>query len=116
MLYLKRNCYRSTSSPVVVAGDTTAYNASAYRVNEGAALEELVKKLPGAEINEDGKLTINGEEIKIIGRNSDIKKSEHSIKKDNQRETFDYTFGAANLNLPWDIKISSNIDCRLKRG
>ncbi|MDU6155989.1 outer membrane beta-barrel protein [Bacteroides faecis] len=44
-------------------------------------------------------------------------KSEHSIKKDNQRETFDYTFGAeANLNLPWDIKISSNIDCRLKRG
>ena len=59
--------------PVVVAGDTTAYNASAYRVNEGAALEELVKKLPGAEINEDGKLTINGEEIKNYRQESDIK-------------------------------------------
>lgn len=52
--------------PVVVAGDTTAYNASAYRVSEGAALEELVKKLPGAEINEEGKLIINGQEIKKI--------------------------------------------------
>ena len=45
------------------------------------------------------------------------RKSEHSIKKENRRETFDYTFGTeANLNLPWDIKISSNINCRLKRG
>ncbi len=34
------------------------------------------------------------------------RKSEHSIKKkENRRETFDYTFGTeANLNLPWDIK------------
>ena len=45
------------------------------------------------------------------------RKSEHSIKNENRRETFDYTFGTeANLNLPWDIKISSNINCRLKRG
>ena len=36
-------------------------------------LEELVKKLPGAEINEDGKLTINGEEIKNYRQESDIK-------------------------------------------
>lgn len=53
--------------PVVMEGDTTVFNASAHRVPEGSALEELVKKLPGAEIDEDGKLTINGEAItKII--------------------------------------------------
>ena len=33
---------------------------------EGSALEELVKKLPGAEVDENGKITINGKEIKKI--------------------------------------------------
>ena len=31
------------------------YSSSAYRTPEGAMLEELVKKLPGAEIDDDGK-------------------------------------------------------------
>lgn len=52
--------------PVTVKADTMEYNASAYRVAEGAMLEELVKKLPGAEISEDGKLTIGGKEVKKI--------------------------------------------------
>ena len=33
---------------------------------EGSVLEELVKKLPGAEVDEDGKITINGKEVKKI--------------------------------------------------
>lgn len=51
---------------VTAAEDTLVYNSSAYRVPEGSALEELVKKLPGAEIDDDGKITINGKEIKKI--------------------------------------------------
>lgn len=49
---------------VTAAEDTLVYNSSAYRVPEGSALEELVKKLPGAEVDENGKITINGKEIK----------------------------------------------------
>lgn len=52
--------------PVVVNADTTEYNASAYRVAAGDMLEELVKQLPGVEIDENGKITLNGEEIKKI--------------------------------------------------
>ena len=52
--------------PVTVKADTTEYNASAYRVAEGAMLEELVKKIPGAEVDKDGKITLNGKEIKKI--------------------------------------------------
>ncbi|NDV57131.1 TonB-dependent receptor [Bacteroides sp. 519] len=52
--------------PVKMVEDTTVYAASAYRVAEGAMLEELVKKLPGAEVSEDGKITINGKEVKKI--------------------------------------------------
>lgn len=51
---------------VTASEDTLVYNSSAYRVPEGSALEELVKKLPGAEIDDDGKITINGKEIKKI--------------------------------------------------
>lgn len=51
---------------VTASEDTLVYNTSAYRVPEGSALEELVKKLPGAEVDESGKITINGKEIKKI--------------------------------------------------
>ena len=51
---------------VTVSGDTLGYNASAYRTPEGSMLEELVKKLPGAEIDENGNVKINGKEVKKI--------------------------------------------------
>lgn len=54
------------AAQVEMKADTFVYNASAYRVPEGSALEELVKKLPGAEVSEDGTITINGKEVKKI--------------------------------------------------
>ena len=51
---------------VTVSGDTLGYNASAYRTSEGAMLEELVKKLPGAEVDDDGNVKVNGKQIKSI--------------------------------------------------
>lgn len=51
---------------VTVSEDTIGYNASAYRTPEGAMLEELVKKLPGAEVDEDGNIKLNGKEVKKI--------------------------------------------------
>lgn len=51
---------------VTVSEDTIGFNASAYRTPEGAMLEELVKKLPGAEVDDDGNIKINGKEVKKI--------------------------------------------------
>lgn len=51
---------------VQVVEDTLMYNSSAYRTPEGAMLEELVKKLPGAEIDDDGNVKINGKDLKKI--------------------------------------------------
>lgn len=51
---------------VTVKEDTLEYNSTAYRTPEGAMLEELVKKLPGAEIDDDGNVKINGKEVKKI--------------------------------------------------
>ena len=54
------------ASKVTVKEDTFVYNAAAYRTPEGSVIEELVKKLPGAQIDDDGKITINGREVKKI--------------------------------------------------
>ena len=51
---------------VEMKADTFVYNAGAYRLPEGSMLEELVKKLPGAEVSDDGTITINGKEVKKI--------------------------------------------------
>ena len=52
--------------PVQSVGDTLVYNAAAYKVTDGAVLEELVGKMPGVEIADDGTIRINGQELKKI--------------------------------------------------
>ena len=47
-------------------GDTLIYNADAFKTPEGSVVEELVKRLPGAEIDESGNITINGKSVKKI--------------------------------------------------
>jgi len=51
---------------VTVSGDTLGFTPSAYRTPEGAMLEELVRKLPGAEVDESGNVKINGKSISKI--------------------------------------------------
>lgn len=51
---------------VVVKEDTFIYNSAAYRVPEGSMAEELVRRIPGAQIADDGKITINGKQVKKI--------------------------------------------------
>jgi hypothetical protein len=52
--------------PVQVRGDTIEYSAEAFRPVEGSALEELLKRLPGVEIDSDGKITVGGREVSRI--------------------------------------------------
>lgn len=51
---------------IIVRGDTIEYNAESYRVTESAMIEDLLKKMPGMEIDKDGKIVMNGMEIKKI--------------------------------------------------
>jgi len=51
---------------IVIRGDTLEYNAGAYNVSESAVVEDLLKKLPGVEVDSDGKITVNGKEITKI--------------------------------------------------
>lgn len=51
---------------IVVKEDTVEYNADSYKVQPSAVVEDLIKKMPGAEVDENGVITINGKEIKKI--------------------------------------------------
>ena len=56
---------------MVVKDDTLVYNADAFRVPEGSVIESLVEMLPGAKIDDDGGVTINGKQVrrfKLDGR------------------------------------------------
>ena len=49
---------------MVIKDDTVVYNADAFRVPEGSVIEALVEALPGAKIDDDGKISINGKSVK----------------------------------------------------
>jgi len=53
-------------NPITVKKDTIEYNANLFKTTENDALEDLLKKLPGIEIDSDGKITANGKEITQI--------------------------------------------------
>ena len=65
-IMLKGATVTAHASKVTLKADTFIYNASAYRTPEGSVVEELVKRLPGAEVSDDGTIKINGKEVKKI--------------------------------------------------
>lgn len=54
------------ANPMTIKKDTIEFNSAAFKVNDTDALEELLKKLPGVEVDADGKITANGKEINKI--------------------------------------------------
>jgi hypothetical protein len=56
----------AVGNPVVIKKDTVEYNASSFKISDDNMLEDLLKKLPGVEVNEDGSITANGETITKI--------------------------------------------------
>ena len=65
-IMLKGATVTGQAAKVTLKADTFVYNVSAYRTPEGSVVEELVKRLPGAQIDDAGKITINGKEVKKI--------------------------------------------------
>ncbi len=56
----------AVGNPIIVKKDTVEYNASSFKTSDNDMLEELLKKLPGVEVESDGTITANGETIKKI--------------------------------------------------
>lgn len=56
----------ASAAKVVASGDSLVYSTAAYRVPEGSTLEALVKQLPGAKVDSEGNITIDGKTVSKI--------------------------------------------------
>ncbi|EAZ95648.1 hypothetical protein FBBAL38_08100 [Flavobacteria bacterium BAL38] len=63
---LKEIIIQSEAPPVTIKNDTLEFNASSFKVRPDANVEALLKQLPGVEIDEEGKITVNGKEVNNI--------------------------------------------------
>lgn len=52
--------------PVVVKKDTIEYNALSFKTQRNAVVEDLLKKMPGIEVESDGTIRAQGEEVKRV--------------------------------------------------
>lgn len=53
-------------APVVVKKDTIEFNAGSFKTQPNAVVEDLLKKLPGVEVDNDGNITAQGEQVRNV--------------------------------------------------
>ncbi len=68
---LKEVTVTATRVKMVMKGDTLEYDATAFRLQEGSMLDGLISMLPGATLDNDGRISVNGRfvsELLVNGR------------------------------------------------
>jgi hypothetical protein len=53
-------------APVTVKRDTIEFNAASFKTKQNAMVEDLLKKLPGVEVDNDGNVTAQGEQVRRV--------------------------------------------------
>ncbi|MEO3402286.1 outer membrane beta-barrel protein [Mucilaginibacter sp. CAU 1740] len=76
-------------NPVVLKEDTTEYKVSAYPVRENAPVEDVLKKLPGVDVDKDGNVTAQGKSVTKV--------------RVNGKDFFGGDVKTATKNLPADV-------------
>ena len=52
--------------PVVITGDTISYKADAFTTGQEQKLEDVLKRLPGVEVDEDGQVKVEGKTVEKV--------------------------------------------------
>jgi hypothetical protein len=63
---LKEVIVRNTVSAIRIKGDTTEYKADSFHVSPNADVAELLKKMPGIQVNSKGEITAQGEKVNKV--------------------------------------------------
>lgn len=58
--------------PITIKKDTLEFNADSFKVRPDATVEDVLKKLPGVEVDSDGKITVNGKEVNQVLVNGQV--------------------------------------------
>lgn len=63
---LKEVAVLGEKTPVAVKGDTTEFNAGSFKTQPNDNVEQLLKKIPGVDVDKDGKVTAQGKQVTKI--------------------------------------------------
>src|SRR5579871_394651 len=63
---LKEVVIRQQIASIKIKGDTTEYKADSFRVQPNATVEDLLKKLPGIQVDKNGSITAQGEKVQKV--------------------------------------------------
>ncbi len=58
--------------PIAIRKDTLEFNADSFTARPDATVEELLKQLPGVEVDSEGKITVNGKEVNQVLVNDQV--------------------------------------------
>jgi hypothetical protein len=53
-------------APLSIRGDTIEYDPKAFKVQPGASVEDLIRRLPGLQVDQDGTIKAQGETVKRV--------------------------------------------------
>ncbi|WP_420149908.1 TonB-dependent receptor domain-containing protein [Spirosoma sp.] len=57
---------KTAKAPLTIKGDTIEYNASSFKVPPGSTVEDLLRKLPGVQVDQDGNIKAQGQDVKRV--------------------------------------------------
>lgn len=63
---LKEVIVKNTVSAIRIKGDTTEFRADSFKVTPNADVQELLKKMPGIQVNSKGEITAQGEKVNKV--------------------------------------------------
>ena len=70
MTFLNQDLYevviKTARAPLSIRGDTIEYDPRAFKVPPGSSVEELLRRLPGMQVEQDGSITAQGEAVKRV--------------------------------------------------
>jgi hypothetical protein len=112
-----------TEAPVRVSGDTIAFKADAFKTKPNATVEDLLKKLPGVQVERDGTVKAQGETVQKVyvdGKeffSNDPKMATKNLTADmvDQVEVYDDMSEQAKFNGIDDGSRSKAINLKLKK-
>lgn len=105
--------------PISMNGDTLEFNASAFKLDSNAVVEDLLRKIPNITLWGDGQITVNGREVKSILVNGkpffagDFKTATQNISK-NALEKVQVYNTVQDRTKPLDSTLEMNL--KLKKG
>jgi hypothetical protein len=110
-------------APIKVKGDTLAFNAAAFKTKPNATVEDLLKKLPGVQVERDGTVKAQGENVQKVyvdGKeffSNDPKLATKNLTADmvDQVEVFDDVSEQSRFNRIDDGSRTKAINLKLKK-